>query len=99
MTSINRLSPTKEEHSLSTNEIADVGSGGRPTRKLSQQDGQSERDGSVQKSSGRKRKRHAMIGPMLPPKQTTEQQDSTTQAKVTSPPNSTHTHVTFVLVL
>ncbi len=74
---------TREEHSSATNEIADA-DGGHRTRKLSQQDGQSEKDGSVQKSSGRKRKRHAMIGPKLPPKQTIEQQDIAKQTKVKS---------------
>ena len=73
---------TTEERSSSTNEIANA-KGGRPNRKLSQQDGQSERDGSTQKSSGRKRKRHGMIGPMLPPTQTPQlQQGDTEQAKV-----------------
>ena len=81
MTSFNKFSPIREEHSSSTNEIADVDSG-RPGRKLSQQDGQSEKDGNVQKSSGRKRKRHTMIGPMLPPKETTDLQDGAKQAKV-----------------
>ena len=86
----------REEQSSSTSEIADI-QGGHPTSELSQQEGQSEKDGNTQKSSGRKRKRHAMIGPMLPPKQTTEQQGSDAQIKVSSvtpPLPNTHKHAT-----
>ena len=72
----------REEHSSSSKETADVHSGHTSGELLSQRNGQSEKDGSTQRLSGRKRKRHAVIGPMLPPKKTTEQQDNAEQTKV-----------------
>lgn len=91
----------REERLSSTNEIADVRDG-RTTRKLSQQESQAEKDGNIPKSSGRNRKRHTVIGPMLPPKQTSEQKGNSEQPKASKqclpplppPPKDTrrHTH-------